>query len=119
MTIDRYGLVRAPGRPVMSLGIARGDWVTVCLTAQDRPAGIASQTQLIFDLFDDYLAHAGTNKSRLLTAQVWLRDMADYGAMNAVWNRWIDHANPPVRSCMRANMARPDTLIEIRITAAR
>ncbi len=117
--IDRYGPVKGPGRPTMSLGIAHGDWISICTTARNRPANAEDQTRQIFAAFDGYLAEAGTDKSKLLTAQVWLRDMADYDAMNAAWNDWIDPANPPTRSCMRADMARPDTLVEIRITAVR
>ena len=66
-----------------------------------------------------YLAEGGSDKSRLLTAQVWLKDMGDYNAFNSVWNKWIDRANPPTRSCISAKMANPESLIEICITAAR
>ncbi len=117
--IDRYGYVAGPGRPTMNLGIAYGDWISICTTAKNRPATAEDQTRQIFAAFDGYLAEAGSDKSKLLTAQVWLRDMADYDAMNAAWNNWIDPANPPTRSCMRADMGRPDTLVEIRITAIR
>jgi enamine deaminase RidA (YjgF/YER057c/UK114 family) len=119
MTIDRYAVINAPGRPVMSLGIATGDWFTFCTTATNRPADIKDQTRQVLTAFDRYLAEAGTDKSKLLTAQVWLRHMADYEAMNEVWNAWVDPENPPTRACARADMARPDTLVEIRITAAR
>lgn len=117
--IDRYGHVEGPGRPTMNLGIAYGDWISICTTAKNRPADAGDQTRQIFAAFDGYLAEAGSDKSKLLTAQVWLRDMADYDAMNAAWNDWIDPANPPTRSCMRADMGRPDSLVEIRITAVR
>ena len=117
--IDRYGHVEGPGRPTMNLGIAYGDWISICTTAKNRPADAEDQTRQIFAAFDGYLAEAGTDKSKLLTAQVWLRDMADYDAMNTAWNDWIDPANPPTRSCMRADMGRPDSLVEIRITAVR
>ena len=51
--------------------------------------------------------------------QFWLKHMSDYDAVNAVWADWIDAENPPARSCVRADMANPNALIEIRIYAAR
>lgn len=119
METERYGLIQGPGRPSICLAMARGDWVTVCCTAPDREADIAGQTRQIFEIFDGYLADAGSDKSKLLTAQIWLKNMRDYDAMNAVWNEWVDPANPPARSCVSANMSKPESLIEIRITAAR
>jgi enamine deaminase RidA (YjgF/YER057c/UK114 family) len=63
-------------------------------------------------------AAAGTDKSRLLTAQVWLADMSLFEAHNAVWNEWVDRANPPARVCVRAELWRPQMLVEIMVTAA-
>jgi enamine deaminase RidA (YjgF/YER057c/UK114 family) len=61
---------------------------------------------------------AGSDKSKLLTAQFWIKDMKDFNDMNSVWNAWVDPENPPVRACVRADMTRPETLIEIMVTAA-
>jgi len=117
--VERYGLIHGPGRPTICLGLAHGDWLTVCTTAPDRGADIAGQTRQILEIFDGYLAEAGSAKSLLLTVQIWLKSMRDYDAVNAVWNAWIDPENPPARSCVSANMSKPESLIEIRITAAR
>ncbi len=119
MAIERYGLIQGPGRPSICLGLAHGDWVTVCTTAPDRSADIAGQTRQVLDILEGYLVDAGGDKSDLLTAQIWLKHMTDYETVNAVWNDWIDPANPPARSCVSANMSKPESLIEIRITAAR
>lgn len=119
MAIERYGLVRGPGRPSICLGLAHTDWVTVCCTAPDRSQGIEGQTQQILDILEGHLLDAGSDKSQLLTGQVWLKRMRDYEKMNSVWNDWIDPDNPPARSCISANMSKPESLIEIRITAAR
>jgi enamine deaminase RidA (YjgF/YER057c/UK114 family) len=99
--------------------LAQGDWLTICSTAPDRSAGIAGQTQQILSIIERYLAEAGSDKSKLLTAQIWLKKMTDYDTVNTVWNGWVDHDNAPTRSCVSANMSKPESLIEIKITAAR
>ena len=65
------------------------------------------------------LAAAGTDKSRLLEARIWVKDISrDFAAMNAVWNAWIDKQNKPTRVCVEAPMARPSILVEVQVTAA-
>ena len=104
----------------MSRCVIRGDMVYLAgLTAQDRSADITGQTQQILDSIDHYLAEAGTDKSKLLQANLWISDMANFAAMNAVWNAWVDAENPPVRACVRADLAVPELLIEIMVTAYR
>ena len=117
--MERYGIIGGAGRPSICLGLGNGDWLTICTLAPDLTEGIEGQTRQIFSVFDGYLAEGGSDKSRLLTAQVWLKDMGDYNAFNSVWNKWIDRAHPLTRSCISAKMANPESLIEIRITAAR
>jgi enamine deaminase RidA (YjgF/YER057c/UK114 family) len=68
---------------------------------------------------DELLAGAGTDKSKLLTAQVWLADMSDFSEHNEEWNTWVDLANPPVRACVQATLILPTLLVEIMVTAAR
>src|SRR3546814_10065672 len=68
---------------------------------------------------DSLLAEAGTDKSRLLTATIWLADMADFGAMNAVWEEWIGGANAPTRATGEVRLATPDYKVEVIVTAAR
>ena len=68
---------------------------------------------------DSLLAAAGTDKSRLLEARIWVKDInRDFAAMNAVWNAWIDKHNKPTRVCVEAPMARPSILVEVQVTAA-
>ena len=73
----------------------------------------------MLDTIDRLLQTAGTDKSKLLTAQVWLSDMSLFEAHNAVWNEWVDPKNPPVRACVRADLWHPDLLVEIMVTAAK
>ena len=117
MSVTRIEKTSPPG-PVMSRCVVKGDMVYVAgLTASDRSADITGQTQQILDKIDGYLAQAGTDKSNLLQANLWITDMANFSAMNAVGNAWVDADNPPVRACVRADLASPELLVEIMVTA--
>ncbi len=78
----------------------------------------AAQTRAVLAQVDSLLAEAGTDKSRLLTATIWLADMADFGAMNAVWEEWIGGANAPTRATGEVRLATPDYKVEVIVTAA-
>lgn len=117
MTITRHEITTGPG-PRMSRCVVKGDMVYVAgLTASDSSGDIKSQTQQILDKIDGYLAGAGTDKSKLLQANLWITDMSNFSGMNEVWNAWVDPENPPVRACVRADLARPELLVEIMVTA--
>ncbi|KAL7547095.1 hypothetical protein ACHAWF_010412 [Thalassiosira exigua] len=88
-------------------------------TAQTTPAVFSGQTKNVLAKVDRYLAEAGTDKSKLLTSTVWLKDIErDFGAMNEVWNAWIDPDNKPVRATTEASLAAPKLLVEVQVTAA-
>jgi enamine deaminase RidA (YjgF/YER057c/UK114 family) len=119
MDIRRIDLTEPPG-PRMSRCVVRGDTVYLAgLTASDTSQDIKGQTRQILDKIDHYLAQAGTDKSKLLSANLWIKDMALFADMNSVWNAWVDPQNPPARACVRADLARPEVLVEIMVTAAR
>lgn len=89
------------------------------MTAGDRSQGIAGQTQQVLARIDNYLSKADSDKSRLLTAQIWLKDIArDFDAMNEVWNAWTAPGQAPTRATVQSSMASSDILIEIVVTAA-
>ena len=88
------------------------------LTPEDTSADIKGQTQQVLDRIDAGLAGAGTDKSKLLWTQIWLKDISQRDAMNEIWTAWIDAENPPVRACVEAQLARSDLLIEIMVIAA-
>lgn len=117
--IERYGLVGGAGRPTMCLALAWRDWFTVCTLAHDCSAGIAGQTAQILAVFDGYLADAGVAKSDILTMDIWLKRIADDAVVRDVIGDWLAPTEWPAGSCVRADMAREDMLIEIRITALR
>ncbi len=88
-------------------------------TADDKSQDICGQTRETLAKVDKYLAAAGTDKSRLLSAQIWLKDIyKDFAGMNEVWDAWTAPGNTPTRATAQCDMAKPGTLIEIVVTAA-
>lgn len=115
MTITRNGV-----STLMSASVVHGDTVYLQgLVPTDTAADIQGQTQQVLDRIDATLAEAGSDKSKLLSAQIWLADITERDAMNEVWIGWIDKANPPVRACVQSPLARPEIRIEIMVAAAR
>ena len=106
--------------PRMSQAVIHGGVVyTAGQVALDAPgASAAEQTRDVLQRIDSLLTEAGTDKSRLLTATIWLADMGDFAAMNEIWDAWIDPANPPTRACVESKLAAPDYIVEIRVSAA-
>ena len=120
MTITRIGIVPGDGGlPVISKAVVRGDTVYLCGVTPDPVGDVAAQTRQVLERIDLLLAAALTDKSKLLTAQVWLADMSLFEAHNAAWNAWVDRANPPARACVGAPLYRPEMLVDIMVTAAR
>ncbi|HKU97312.1 MAG TPA: RidA family protein [Vineibacter sp.] len=123
MGIERYELTPAiPGIPLISYAVAHGGIVYLSgITANPASLGdVKDQTLQILARIDTLLAKAGTNKSRLLSAQVWLTDMSLFAAHNDAWNTWVDAKNPPARACLLSpQLWRPGMLVEIMVTAAR
>jgi enamine deaminase RidA (YjgF/YER057c/UK114 family) len=108
-----------PG-PYLSRAVVAGDFVFVAgLTADDLAADVAGQTAQILSKIDNYLAEAGSDKSHLVSAQIWLRDIATWGEMNRAWTGWIDKDNPPARATVEARLAGDRILVEIMVTAVR
>ncbi len=86
--------------------------------AEDAEQDITGQTEQVLAAIDALLAEAGTDKSRLLTAQIFIKDLADFPAMNAVWERWVVPGHTPTRATVKADLARPGWKVEIVVTAA-
>lgn len=82
-------------------------------------ADVTAQTKDMLAEVDRLLADAGSSKSQILSATIWLADIATISEMNAVWDAWIDPANPPARACVEARLATPEFLVEVMITAAK
>jgi enamine deaminase RidA (YjgF/YER057c/UK114 family) len=94
----------------------------VCYLAGQVAVGgasdIAGQTREVLAAVDALLARAGTDKSRILRAQIYLADMADFAAMNAVWDAWVVPGHTPPRATVQAALAKPEWKIEVVVTAA-
>ncbi len=89
------------------------------LTAKDTTKDIKGQTQEVLDQIDAALETHGTDKTRMLQAQIWVKDIRDRDAMNDVWSAWLPAGGAPVRACVEANMADPRLLVEIMVTACK
>ena len=88
-------------------------------TADNKSAGMKQQTEEVLRKIDGLLAKSGTNKSKLLSATVYISDMSQKSAMNDAWLAWIDLKNPPPRACVAVELATKETLVEIVVTAAK
>lgn len=86
--------------------------------ADDASADIAGQTRQVLDAIDALLARAGSDKSKILRAQIYLVDLSEFAAMNAVWEQWVVPGHTPARATVQAALANPQWKIEIVVTAA-
>lgn len=116
MTIERH-----ESGPRMSQAVAHGNLVFLAGQVARKNAGkdIGSQTTEILEQVDRLLKAAGTDKSRLLSVTVYLSSIGDFGAMNAVYDAWVDRKNPPARACVEARLAGSEFNVEIVAVAAR
>jgi enamine deaminase RidA (YjgF/YER057c/UK114 family) len=103
----------------MSQVVIHGDTVYISgQVADNRKGSIEAQTGDILARLDQLLAEAGTDRSHLVSVTVLLPHISDFDAMNAVYDAWIDPANPPARACLEARLADPDLRIEVVAVAA-
>ncbi|MEZ5666495.1 MAG: RidA family protein [Alphaproteobacteria bacterium] len=115
MTIQRSDV-----GPRMSQCVVHGDTVYLAgQVADDQNADVVTQTRQVLAKVDRLLAAAGTDKTKLLSAQVWLRNIADFAAMNSVWDAWVSPGNTPARACTEAKLAVDTLLVEVMVVAAR
>lgn len=115
MTIKRYDMSARMSQAVVANGLV----FLAGQVALDKPgAPVAEQTGNVLERIDRYLAEAGTDKSKLLQAQIWLADMADFNEMNEVWDAWVEKGHPPARACVESRLAAPQFTVEIMVVAA-
>jgi len=110
------------GELVRSSEIVRHKDFAWFVNTPDKPydgnASIAEQTRQIIRRIEGRLAQIGSDKTRILSATIWLSDMAHFEGMNEVWDNWIDQEHAPSRACCAVKLANPDMKIEVLITAA-
>ena len=105
--------------PRMSQAVVHGGIVHLAgQVAEDVALDVSGQTRQVLDAIDRLLAEAGTDKTRILQAQVFLADISDFAAMNAVWDAWVPTGHTPARATVEARLAAPAYRVEILVVAA-
>ncbi len=103
----------------MSQAVIHGDLIWLAGQVGEPGDDVIAQTKTALAEIDRLLAAAGSDKSKILNATIWLADIANFGAMNSVWDAWVDKDNPPARATSEARLATSAYLVEIVIVAAR
>jgi enamine deaminase RidA (YjgF/YER057c/UK114 family) len=107
--------------PRMSQVVVHGNTVYLAGVVAKTTAGanVAKQTEDILAQIDGHLAKAGTDKSKLLSATIYITDMKAFAEMNAAWDAWVSPGNTPARATVEAKLAAPQYLVEIMVVAAK
>lgn len=115
MSIKRIG---AGAR--MSKAVVHGGVVYTAGQVADAAKGgsVADQTREILGLIDTILEEAGSDKSKILSATIYLADIATFSELNSIWDAWVDKSAPPARATVEARLVAPDYKVEIAVIAA-
>ncbi len=115
MTIARHEVSQRMSQAVVHNGV-----IYLAGQVSDAPGdkSVAEQAANILEKIDRLLAQCGSDKTKLLQAQVWLTDMAHFQAFNTVWDNWVAPGQPPARACVEAPLALPDFKVEVMVIAA-
>jgi enamine deaminase RidA (YjgF/YER057c/UK114 family) len=107
--------------PRMSKAVVHGDTVYLSGITANAPKGksMTEQTNDILAQIDGFLAKAGTDKSKLLKANIWITDMKEFAEMNAVWDAWVVPGHTPARATVEAKLASADYKVEIMVVAGK
>ncbi len=112
MTIKRFETGPRMSQAVLHNG-------TVYVAGQvAKGATVKDQTTAIVKQIDSLLAAAGTDKTKLLSATIWLVNMGTFAEMNSVWDPWVSPGNTPARACVESKLATPEYLVEIAVICA-
>ena len=106
------------GNRLSEMAIHNGPVYLAGQVADDATQDIRGQTRQVLAAVDALLARAGTDKSNILMAQIFLPDMADFAGMNEVWDAWVAPGNAPPRATVQAGLAKKEWRIEVVVTAA-
>ena len=107
--------------PRMSQVVVHGNTVYLAGVVANKTAGesVTKQTQEILAIIDGHLAKAGTDKSKLLSANIYITDMKNFAEMNAAWDTWVSPGNTPARATVEAKLAASQYHVEIMVVAAK
>jgi len=114
-------VTRLHAGPRMSQAVVHGDTIYLAGQVADQAKGksVGEQTKDILAIIERLLAEAGTDKTRILSATVYLVDISTFAEMNAVWDAWVAAGHPPARATVEAKLAAPDFRVEIACIAAK
>ena len=115
MTIKRFGDATMLADMVVSNGIA---YLSGQVAEDPVPSSVYEQTKNILKQVDDLLAQANSDKTRILTTNIWLVDISTFAEMNKAWGEWIPKGQAPARATVEAKLAGPQWKVEIMLTAA-
>lgn len=116
MSIERIG-----AGPRMSKAVVHGNTVYLAGQVADKARGgaVADQTKEILSIIDDLLKQAGTDKTKLLSATIWLTDISTFAEMNSAWDAWVSAGDTPARATVEAKLAAPEYKVEIAVIAGK
>ncbi|HYD58305.1 MAG TPA: RidA family protein [Burkholderiales bacterium] len=115
MTISRHD-----STAILSQAVEHGNTVYLAgVVAKNLKNDVKGQTKEVLDEIDRLLAKCGSNKSKVLSATIWVTDIRNRAPMNEVWTAWVDPKNMPARACVEAKLADPAALVEIMVVAAK
>ena len=106
-------------QPIISQTVVHGETVNLLGVGPDPVGDLRQQIKQVLARVDRMLEQAGTDKSRVLSALVWLADMDLRAEVDAAWNEWIGSENPPTLACLTAQLSEPGLLLEMMVTASR
>ena len=113
-------LIRHDQTAILSQAVEHGNTVYLAgIVAKDLKKDVKGQTKEILDDIDRLLAKCGSNKSKVMSATIWVTDIRNRAPMNEVWTAWVDPKNLPARACVEAKLADPNALVEIMVIAAK
>jgi len=113
-------IIRTEPGPILSKVVEYHGFIyTMGVVARDLDQDMKTQTADVLAQLDELLETHGTDNTRLLQAQIWVRDINDRSILNELWTAWLPEGQAPARACVQAVMADPRVLVEIMVVATR
>lgn len=113
-------IIRTEPNAIMSKVVEYHGFIfTQGVVAADLDADLAGQTRDVLEQIDGLLEQHGTDSSRILQAQIWLKDIGDRAAFNELWQQWLPEGEAPARACVQAVLADPRILVEVMLVTTK
>lgn len=111
-------IIRHGTKQRMSAAVRHGDVIYLAGQVGNAEDDVADQTRTCLEKIETLLAAMDSDKTRILQTTIWLADMADFAAMNEVWDAWVPEGHAPARACGESKLARAELKVEILVVAA-